>query len=171
MDIEVDDALLIKDKGTGMGYWQVTSTINGDRYSHAFPHSVFHWRVAEYGLDPDDVHGLLEAILYEPHLNHDPDDPQSLGNAASISDAKTAYLARIADKKGDGQLRERKRQETDPRMIDPGKVRGAVIADNETDPDGPLTMIKRHVTIDPDTVTAMRAAFTQQLAQHRATRD
>jgi hypothetical protein len=171
VDIEVNDAILIEDKKTGTQIWQVTYTADGQSYSHVFPHSTFHWRVAEYGLDPDDVHGLLEAILYEWHVEIDPDHPQSLGNAPTIADAKAAYLARIASKKSAGQLRDRKRKKTDPRMIDPNKTRGWVIVDNETDPDTPLAMIKRHVVIDPDTVTAMRGIVAEQRARHQATRD
>lgn len=170
MDIEVNDAMLTEHT-TGVGIWQITYTIDGHTHSHVFPHSTFHWRVAEYGLDPNNVDGLLEAILYEPHTDYNPNDPQSLGNAATITDAKTAYLNRIAQTKGAGRVRERKRKKTDPRMIDPSKTRGKIIADNDTDTATPLAMIKRYVQIDPTIVTAMRDTVTAARDKYRATRD
>lgn len=136
-------------------------TIDGAAYSHVFPHNVFHWRIAEYGLDPTDTHGLLEAVLYEPHIKSDPDHPHFLHNASTRDDAKTHYLTLIDTVKGAGGLLDRPRPETEPRMIDPTKIRGRIIADNTTHPMTPLEMVKHHIVIDPDTVTAMRATVTK----------
>jgi len=38
------------------------------------PHSLFEWRCAEYGIDPDDLDTLLDVALHEPGIPH-PDDP------------------------------------------------------------------------------------------------
>ncbi|GAA1015910.1 hypothetical protein Aple_010820 [Acrocarpospora pleiomorpha] len=41
---------------------------SGAHVDHAFPHSLFEWRCAEYGIKPGDVDTLLEVAQYEPFI-------------------------------------------------------------------------------------------------------
>ncbi len=141
--------------------WEVVYTIGDAAHSHVFPHSVFQWRVAEYGLDPIDIHGLIETVLYEPYIESDPDHPHFLHNAPTIDTAKAHYRTLINAAKGTGGLLDRPRQRSDSSMIDRSKARGRIIADTATDPATPLQILKRHIVIDPDTVTAMRTTVTK----------
>lgn len=102
--------------GSGRPCWTVLyEDAEGLFHSHTFPKETLEWRIAEYDLDPDDVDQLLDVVLHEPWLN-DPEDPRhedpappglvagigragapvTLFTAASIDDARTAHLARIA---------------------------------------------------------------------------
>ncbi|MEU1393659.1 MULTISPECIES: hypothetical protein [unclassified Nonomuraea] len=148
--------------------YQVQPTTNLHA-QHAFPHSAFEWRAAEYGFDPDDVDGLLEVILYEPYIPDlaDPFARQDLV-AAKILEAirdlpgcwtpgvpeaerRAAHLERIAAVKA-----HRVQLQDAPRKDRAGAL--AFVGSRRTPPADPLAPIKTQTRLDPVRVRGRRMA-------------
>lgn len=76
---------------------RVRVSIDGLIMDHVFPADTLEWRIAEYGLDPNDLDTVLDVVLAEPWLNDgvDHSHPRFLYNAASVEDARAFHLERV----------------------------------------------------------------------------
>lgn len=122
--------------------WWAVAMVEGDgtRVRHVFPPDALHWRAAEYGIDPQDAHTLLDIILHERHVSgwdHHHRSPDFLYNTDPDT-ARTALHRRISDV----------------------KTRARVV-----DPDGHLDQIRAAHTHVPEH-HAQRQAFVAHLRQH-----
>jgi len=79
------------------------------RTAYIFPKDTMEWRVAEYGIDPADTQTLLDIILFEPHVQIDPD--WHLYSAPTVDDARDHLLDRVQERKAESdRLKPVKRQ-------------------------------------------------------------
>jgi hypothetical protein len=167
--------------GNGVDCW-VVMRVNerGEKWPQLFPKFTLEQRIAEYDLDPSDIAGALDMVLYEPDIP-DPTDsrnfagdaaakaghtlaavrgfgrisvgamvPLHLGNSPDRATARDAHQLRIADAK--------------TRMtIQSGKGAGILSKNDATDP--LLTITSNH-GVDLDRVKA-RAAYVDALIADR----
>lgn len=168
--------------GNGVDCWTVIYlNERKERIPHLFPKFTLEQRVAEYDLDPTDIAGVLDMVLYEPHVP-DPLDPRNfdtdaakkagltvaatrsfgrvkagsavpvhLANASDRATARQAHLARIADVKNSIK-------------INSGRGQGILSKGDTTDP--LQTVVDNH-GVDPDRVKS-RAAYVEALIGQRA---
>jgi hypothetical protein len=150
--------------------WGVYETrSDGLNHMHAFPHSTFEWRAAEYGFDVDDVDGMLDVILHEPFLP-DPDDPLARMDpvlskilddthgmpgvwtpGVPAAERRAAHLERVAAvKKHHVQLRDAPLKDRAGALEFVGSARVA--------PTHPLEPIKSQTRLDPVRVQGRRLA-------------
>jgi hypothetical protein len=91
-----------------------TVDVTGDdgltvRTAYVFPKDTLEWRAAEYGLDPADTQTLLDIVLFEPHIQIDPD--WHLYSAPTVDDARDHLLDRVQERKAESdRLKPVKRQ-------------------------------------------------------------
>lgn len=118
LDIVVTDAMLLGRPGVS-NMWVLATEVTDDtgiqRAAHMMPEETLEWRVAEYGIDPDDKDTLLQVVLYEPHLSDASTHPRSLWNADSVDDARAFHVERINQRRGTGRLTTRNRRDTEHR--------------------------------------------------------
>lgn len=170
---EVDEYTL----GNGVECW-VVKLINerGEKYNHIFPKFTLEQRIAEYDLDPADITGAIEMVLYEAHIP----DPTDYRNVETDAAAKRGLTVTSVKSKGmirAGQLvpvtlhtapdRVTARQAHQARIdevktritISSGKGVGILSRGDLTDP---LQLIHANHGVDPDRVKS-RAAYVQYL--------
>lgn len=190
MDIVVHHAELVE-QGGDTRFWMVTTEVGGELIPHAFPEDTLEWRAAEYGIDPADMETLLEVVLYEPHLTHDPYDPDLLDVAETVDKARTHHLARIGQLRGTGRVRAATRVE----ILDARRRAVAAVRSAGRDPDvdlrgaagtplraaghkarvllesgteDPLAVLRREIPIDPD-VVAVKAEHVGRVRESART--
>ena len=71
------------------------------RTAHVFPKDTLEWRAAEYGIDPADTQTLLDIVLFEPHIEIDPD--WQLYTAPTVDDARDHLLERVQERKAQSE--------------------------------------------------------------------
>lgn len=77
--------------------WFVELALDGEELHHGvhFPHELLHWRVAEYGIDPEEFGTLMDIALHERFMGLQYTDPTFLYNTDEKT-AREAHLARVA---------------------------------------------------------------------------
>lgn len=83
---------------SGVDCWQViTRAADGHGLTHLFPKATLEWRAAEFGIDPDDVDALLDAVLHEAFIDDVEDGPATdILAARNTSEAQQSHAVRIA---------------------------------------------------------------------------
>lgn len=72
---------------------------NVTRTVHFMPKDAAEWRVAEYGLDPNDHDTLIDVLLFEPHAHADIADEDKLHAAPTVKHARDALLGAVRARK------------------------------------------------------------------------
>jgi len=69
------------------------------RVAHVMPKDAAEWRVAEYGLDPNDHDTLIDVLLHEGHVHADIAPEDSLHLAPTVEHAREALLGAVRVRK------------------------------------------------------------------------
>lgn len=96
----VRDISIDRTDGSREPAWLIEMSLDGGDPTHAvgFPHSIFHWRIAEYGIDPEDIETLLDIALHEQYIQLHHSDPTFLHNTDQET-ARLHHLARVKKSK------------------------------------------------------------------------
>lgn len=123
------------------------------RMAHFMPKDAAEWRVAEYGLDPDDHETLIDVLLHEGHAQADLAPEDTLHHAPTVEHARNALL---------GAVRARKATSDAGRRLAKGKP----------DPEAAARQrMKGLFVIHPDVVAAKREHVEGQRAAVKAARE
>ncbi|SDI50604.1 hypothetical protein SAMN05421505_16112 [Sinosporangium album] len=142
---------------------------SGMHIQHAFPHSAFEWRCAEYGLDPDDLDTLLDVVLYEPYLPDLGDlfawqDPAAAAILEATRELPTCWTPGVSDETRLQAHLERIAVAKRHRVLITSAPRtdrqGALdyVGARRTAPPDPLAPIKEQTRLDPVRVRSRRLA-------------
>jgi hypothetical protein len=80
---------------------------NTARMAHYMPRDAAEWRVAEYGLDPDDHDTLIDVLLFEQHAhaNGDIAEEDQLHLAPTVEHAREALLGAVRARKATSEAK------------------------------------------------------------------
>ncbi|MFG3438317.1 hypothetical protein ACGF0J_13830 [Nonomuraea sp. NPDC047897] len=134
------------------------------------PHSIFEWRSAAYGIDPDDIDTLLDVALHEMGIPSPSDiptipDPAHAAILDATRDLPTCWTPGVSDEERLAAHLERIRLVKQHRFV----IQPAALADRQgalefvgsprAAPTDPLEPIKAQVRIDPVRVAAKRLSL------------
>lgn len=65
------------------------------RTAHFIPYDAAEWRIAEYELDPEDPHTVVDVLLWEAHAQAEVPEELHLANAPTVAHAREALLGAV----------------------------------------------------------------------------
>lgn len=68
---------------------------NATKVAHLIPKDAAEWRIAEYGLDPEDGDTVLDVLLFEGQAQADVPEDYRLHRAATVREAREALLGAV----------------------------------------------------------------------------
>lgn len=78
--------------------WAVEMSLDGGKtqtHAHIFPHELLSWRIAEYGIDPNDFDTLMDIAMHEPFMAIVETNPDFVYHVDEKT-AREGHLARVA---------------------------------------------------------------------------
>lgn len=177
MDIAVHRAQLVREAAGDV--WHLTCEVTYDDgtvepVGWTVPADTVMWRMGEYDLDPTDIDGALELIMFEFYLP--PDQATEILTAADLPAARRQHRQNVKARKGKGKLRGVKRA-ADKIAAVTEPVGGVVQVQAPADGD-PLDTIRANTTVTAEHVAVIREhtdnrrrRIREQRAQARAAAD